>query len=110
MRLPVLVLSAVFALAMTDLGFAQATLPNDAVNSANNPGSVREVAPVKEQSLDCTCRSAPSAAAPIGDTGSGDQIVRCGCQESAPDTTGTLAAPSRAPVPGPTGTGPSPSR
>jgi hypothetical protein len=79
MRLPVLILSAVFALALADAAFAQATLPNDAVNSANNPGSVREDAPIREQSLDCTCHSAPSAAAPIGDTGSGGQIVHCGC-------------------------------
>ncbi|NEU15003.1 hypothetical protein G3T14_23450 [Methylobacterium sp. BTF04] len=47
MRLPVLLLSAVFALAMTEVGFAQSTLPNDAVNSANDPGTVRDDAPFK---------------------------------------------------------------
>ena len=111
MRLSFLVLSAVFTLAMTEVGFAQATLPDDAVNSANNPGSVKNDAPVRQQALDCTCHfTAPGATAPIGDTGPGDQILRCGCHESAPDTTGTLAAPSDAPVPGATGTRPSPSR
>jgi hypothetical protein len=42
MRLPILLLSAVFALAMTDAGVAQATLPNDDVNIANNPGTSRD--------------------------------------------------------------------
>jgi hypothetical protein len=129
MRLSVLVLSAVFALAMTEVGFGQATLPDDAVNSANNPGSVKNEAPVREQALDCTCRiTAPGADAvgsvPSGGSehqinpdrvsGAGDEKFNCTCGKAIPDTTGALAAPKSgrgpdAAVPGSAGSGSVPS-
>lgn len=65
MRLAVLVVSAVSALAKTGSGFAQATLPDDAVNSANNPGSVRNEAPIREKALDCTAASRRRVRTPL---------------------------------------------
>lgn len=108
MRLSVLVLSAVFALAKTGSGFAQATLPDDAVNSANNPGTVRNEAPIREQALDCTCHiTAPGAdaagsvlsgnsnrqAGPDRVAGAGEENFDCTCGKAIPDTTGALTAP-----------------
>ncbi len=130
MRLSVLVLSAVFASAITGSGLAQATLPDDAVNSANNPGSVRNEAPVREQALDCSCRiTAPGAdaAGSIRPGGSsrradpdrvseaGDETFACTCGQAVPDTTGALTAPKSdrgpaAAVPGSAGIGPVPAR
>ncbi|MCJ2136944.1 hypothetical protein MKK69_23325 [Methylobacterium sp. J-026] len=130
MRLSVLILSVVFAAAITGSGFAQATLPDDAVNSANNPGSVRNAAPAHEQALDCTCRiTAPGADAagsiPPGGSNrqadpddvseAGDETFACTCGEAAPDTTGALTAPKSdrgpdAAVPGAAGIGPVPAR
>lgn len=99
MRLPVLLLSAVFALAMTEAGYAQATLPNDDVNSANNPGTTRDEMPARVEALDCTCRTTPADTAaptkPKGDTVPGDQIIDCSCRQTLPDTTGALPAPTR---------------
>ncbi|MCJ2046830.1 hypothetical protein MKK58_20145 [Methylobacterium sp. J-078] len=100
MRLPVLLLSAVFALAMTEVGFAQATLPNDDVNSANNPGTVRDAAPARVEALDCTCRTTAADAAaspkPESDTAPGDRIIDCSCHKGVPDTTGALVGPDAA--------------
>lgn len=133
MRLSVLVLSAIFALAMTDVGSAQANLRNDAVKHANDPGSVKDDAPVREQALDCTCRSAgpgtgaagsalsgvperqTGTASPDRDAVAGDESIDCSCRRSVPDTTGALAAPRShrgpdAEVPGSAGNGAAPSR
>ncbi|MCJ2045284.1 hypothetical protein MKK58_12190 [Methylobacterium sp. J-078] len=116
MRLPVLLLSAVFALAMTDVGYAQATLPNDDVNIANNPGSVKDDPSARVEALDCTCRNTvPDAAAPADPrTGAepGGLIVDCSCHETVPDTTGTVAIPSNpeATAPGSAGGGSAPAR
>jgi len=113
MRLPILLLSAVFALAMTDVGFAQATLPNDAVNSTNNPGTVREDAPARVEALDCTCRTTPADAVaptkPESDAAPGDRMIDCSCHKTVPDTTGALAGPDAA-VTGSTGDVAAPSR
>jgi hypothetical protein len=106
MRLSALLLSAVLALAMTDTGSAQATLPNDDVNIANNPGSVRNAPPPVVESLDCTCRNTAAGAAapakPEGDAAPGDLIIDCSCRWADPGTTGALAGPEAA-VPGSVG-------
>ncbi|NEU15168.1 hypothetical protein G3T14_24415 [Methylobacterium sp. BTF04] len=113
MRLPVLLLSAVLALAMTEVGFAQATLPNDAVNSANDPGTVSDAPPARAEALDCTCRSTSADAAaptkPKGDASPGDRIIDCGCHKTVPDTTGALAGTDSA-TPGSTGDAAGPPR
>ena len=97
MRLPVLLLSAVFALAMTDVGFAQATLPNDDVNVANNPGTEKIAPPDRVEALNCTCRTTPADADAAtkhdGDAAPGDRIIECGCHKTSPDTTGALVGP-----------------
>ncbi|KQT50596.1 hypothetical protein ASG52_07255 [Methylobacterium sp. Leaf456] len=97
MRLPVLLMSAVFALAMTDVGFAQATLPNDDVNIANNPGTWKVAPPDRVEALDCTCRTTPAdataATKPEADAAPGDRIIDCSCHKTSPDTTGALAGP-----------------
>jgi hypothetical protein len=109
MRLPALLLSAVFALAMTGVGFAQATLLNDDVNSANNPGTEKVVPPDRVEALDCTCRTTPADGAaptkPESDAAPGDRLIDCSCHKTVPDTTGTLAI-----VPGPAGDAVVPSR
>ena len=113
MRLSALLLSVAFALAMTGAGSAQATLPNDDVNIANNPGSVKDDPSARVEALDCTCRNpAPGAVTPQGATAPGDRIIDCSCHETVPDTTGTLAVPSgtNTPSPGPAGIGSAPSR
>jgi len=99
MHLPAPILSAVFALAMTGSGFAQAALPDDAVNSANNPGSVKNEAPVREEALDCNCRvTVPGADAagsvqsggsdrptiPDRAAGASDETFDCTCGQSTP--------------------------
>ncbi|GJD38081.1 MULTISPECIES: hypothetical protein [Methylobacterium] len=98
MHLSVLLLSAVFALAMTDAGYAQATLPNDDVNIANNPGTVKDAPSARVEALDCTCRNtapdAADAADPKGGAAPGDLIVDCSCRQTVPDTTGTVAIPA----------------
>jgi hypothetical protein len=116
MRLCGLLLSAVFAVAMTGAGFAQATLPNDDVNIANNPGSVKPAPPAEVEAMDCTCRNpAQGAAAPANPDATaapGDRIIDCGCRKTVPVTTGTLAVPSgpRTASPGPAGIASAPSR
>lgn len=130
MHLPAPILSAVFALAMTGSGFAQAALPDDAVNSANNPGSVKNEAPVREEAVDCNCRvTVPGADAagsvqsggsdrptiPDRAAGASDETFDCTCGQSTPDTTGTLAVPGSglghdAVAPGSAGGNPVPSR
>lgn len=98
MRLSVLLLSLASAVAMTDAGSAQATIPNDDVNIANNPGTVKDDSSARVEALDCTCRNTvPDAAAPEDSkTGAapGDLIVDCSCRQTVPDTTGTVAIPS----------------
>ena len=116
MRFPVLLLSAVFAVAMNGAGFAQATLPNDDVNIANNTGTVKVEPPARVEALDCTCRNtAPDAVAPPdpkSGAAPGDLIVDCSCRKTVPDTTGTVAIPSGSEVraPGSTGGGSAPPR
>ena len=95
MRLSILLLSAVLALAMTEVGFAQATLPNDAVNNANNPGSVKDNAPVRadapvmDQALNCTCRTRPADAAtpakPEDNASTANQRIDCSCHKIVQD-------------------------
>ncbi|MCJ2013584.1 hypothetical protein [Methylobacterium sp. J-076] len=113
MRRPVLVLSAVFALAMTDAGFAQATLPNDDVNIANNPGTVKDAPSARVEALDCTCRTTPADEAPArkgeSEAAPGDRIIDCSCPKTVPDTTGALAGPDAA-VTGSAGPGAAPPR
>ena len=116
MRLPVLLLSVVFAVAMTDAGSAQATLPNDDVNIANNPGSVKPAPPAEVEALDCTCRNPPPGAAapakPNAIAAPGDLIVDCSCHKTGPDMTGALGSPSNpeSASPGSTGGGSAPPR
>ena len=116
MRLPILLLSAVFALAMTDVGYAQATLPNDDVNIANNPGTVKEDPVARVEALDCTCRNTVPDAAATADPKTGAEtgglIVDCSCRKTVPDTTGTVAIPSgpKATAPGSAGGGSAPLR
>ncbi|GJE40272.1 hypothetical protein [Methylobacterium persicinum] len=113
MRLSVLLMSAVFALALTDVGFAQATLPTDEVNSANNPGSAKVAPPERVEALDCTCRSTPADAAaatkPGSNAATGDRNIDCTCHKTSPDTTGALARPEAAAT-GPAGEVAAPSR
>ena len=94
MRLSTPLLSAVFVVATTVAGLAQATLPNDDVNVANNPGTVKVAPPVRVEALDCTCRDpAPGPAVPDGTAAPGDRIIDCRCHEAVPGTTGTLTVP-----------------
>ena len=97
MHLSVLLLSVAFAVAMTDVGFAQATLPNDDVNIANNPGTEKVAPPDRVEALDCTCHTTTADAAaptkPEGDAAPGDRIIDCSCHKTVPDTTGALAGP-----------------
>jgi hypothetical protein len=103
MRLSVLLLSVLLSVAMTGAGSAQATLPNDDVNIANNPGSVKADPPARVEALDCSCRNpAPDPAAPAGPKGAAgpsDEIIDCSCRKSVPDTTGTVAGPDAAAPP-----------
>ena len=116
MRLSVLLLSVAFAMAVTGAGSAQATLPNDDVNIANNPGTVKEDRSARVEALDCTCRNTePDAAAPADPkTGAepGGLIIDCSCRQTVPDTTGTVAVPSgpEATAPGSAGGGSAPLR
>lgn len=116
MRLSVLFLSVAFAVAMTGAGSAQAILPNDDVNIANNPGTVRDDPSARVEALDCTCRNTvPNAAAPANPNGGaapGDLSVDCSCRKTVPDTTGTVAIPSspEATAPGSAGGGSAPPR
>jgi hypothetical protein len=116
MRFPVLLHSAVFAVAMTGAGFAQATLPNDEVNIANNLGTVKVEPPARVEARDCTCRNTvPDAAAPANPDATaapGDLIVDCSCRKTVPHTTGALGMPSNpeARAPGSTGGGSAPPR
>ncbi len=116
MRLSALLLSVAFAVAITDAGSAQATLPNDDVNIANNPGTVKDDLSARVEALDCTCRNtAPDAAAaadPKSGGAPGDLIVDCSCRTTVPDTTGTLGIPSgpEATAPGSAGGGSAPPR
>lgn len=114
MRLSVLLLSVAFAVAMTGAGSAQATLPNDDVNIANNPGTVKDDPPARVDALDCTCRNTvPDAAAPANPNAApGDLIVDCSCRQAVPDTTGTVAIPSgpEATAPASAGGGSAPAR
>ncbi|MDO9429202.1 MAG: hypothetical protein Q7T93_20560 [Methylobacterium sp.] len=116
MRLSVLPLSVAIAVAMTGAGSAQATLPNDDINIANNPGTVKDEPAARVEALDCTCRNTvPDAAASV-DTKTGAEpgglIVDCSCRQSVPDTTGTVTIPSGSATaaPGPSGVGSSPPR
>ena len=113
MRLPILLLSAVFALAMTDVGVAQATLPSDEVNIANNPGTSKDAPATRVEALDCACRTKPADASaptnPGSDAAPGDQLIECSCHKTVPNTTGTVARPDAA-VTGPSGDVPAPSR
>ena len=100
MRYPIFALAASLTLTLTGLAFAQATLPNDDVNIANNPGSVKVEVRPREQALSCTCRIADAGTA--GDTANGgirsesgktDERLQCTCRTAAPETTGSVATP-----------------
>ena len=58
MRLNTIAFAALIALMLTGTAFAQAALPSDDVNSANNPGSVKNEAQTRGETGNCTCRTA----------------------------------------------------
>lgn len=100
MRFPIFALAASLALTVTDVAFAQATLPNDDVNIANNPGSVKVEVRPREQALNCTCRTADTGT--TDDTanrsirleiGKNDELLHCSCRTAAPETTGSVPTP-----------------